>query len=170
MQQNTIHGVYEITAKNNCKEKTCMNDIEFVEIKVEDNLIFILNKRGERPRLVHGIVREIGLASVLAEDDSGIFHQLHHSKRSAQDGRLLNTVVVHPKTNNTGEVKDCIGNSIAVGNHVAFMEVPSQSFSTALLTGTVQKVTSEGISIVVKSSAFRKYMRCPSEIVVIDTV
>ena len=56
-----------------------------------------------------------------------------------------------------------------MGDKVAFMEVPSQGFTTSLLIGTVLKVSAQEVTIKVKTTVEQKYMRRLEQVVVVET-
>ena len=144
-----------------------MQDIRFEDIFEDDNILFIKNKRGEESRLVYGHVKVVNPISILVEDDCGELHRLRYSERSKKDGRLLGAVVVLPRTEATGDVLDFTGHPINPGDNVAFMEAPSQGFSTSFVIGSALRVSPAEIIILVVKHATQKYMRKPNETVVI---
>ena len=144
-----------------------MRDIRFIQIEQNQRVVFILNKRGEKSRLLHGFVFRSDPKSIVIQDDSGKFHWLKRSKRAFDDGRMIGLAVILPSQTSDGEILDCIGQPIVVGDEVAFMEVPSQGFSTSLVVGEVLCIAADGVTIRVESSVIRKYMRRPEEIAVV---
>ena len=144
-----------------------MVDIRFVKIEEGKSVVFILNNRGEKPRLLHGTVFRADPKSFVVQDDSGKYHWLHKSKRAFEDGRMIRVAVIQASFDSGGEIPDCAGHPISIGDDVAFMEVPSQSFSTSLVVGKVIGVDPGGVAIRVESDTVRKYMRKPEEIAVI---
>ena len=145
-----------------------MEDINCEDILENDNVVFIKNKRGEEPRLVYGHVKEANPDNILVEDNCGKVHQLHYSERTKKDGRLLGTLVVLPQPEATGDVLDFTGHPINPGDKVAFMEVPSQGFSTSFVIGNALRVSLDEIIILVENLASQKYMRKPNETIVIE--
>ena len=147
-----------------------MVDIRFIDLVEGTNIVFILNNRGEKPRLLHGVVKGSTSNSLLVEDDIGELHNLSHSARSHRDGRFLRAAVIPQVSNCTEGVVDCIGHTIAVGDYVAFMEVPSQGFCSSLLVGDVIRIEDDGLTIKVYSSTTRKYFRKPDEVAVVEQI
>lgn len=146
-----------------------MVDRCFRDITEGASIAIIFNKRGNTPRLMHGFVAAVTPGTVHVKDNEGGSHILRHTKRSNIDGRLLTAVVLPPPLPESfNDMKDCAGHPVNVGDTVAFMEAPSQGFSTSLLIGEVQRVEENGITIVVRSSVTKKYMRIPGEVAVID--
>ena len=144
-----------------------MVDIRFVEIEKQKRVVFILNRRGEKPLLVHGHVVRVDPKSVVVQDSSGDYHWLRHSKRAYDDGRMINVAVILARSKAKGELLDCTGHPITVGDEVAFMEAPSQGFSTSLVLGEVLRTNSEEVTLKVYSPTITKYMRKPDEVAVI---
>ena len=144
-----------------------MVDIRFVEIEQQNRVVFILNKRGEKPLLVHGHVVRVDPKSIVVQDDTGDYHWLRQSKRAHDDGRMISVAVITARPDTRGEVLDCTGYPITTGDNVVFMESPSQGFSTSLITGEAIRVSSEEVTLKVYSSTVRKYMRKPDEVAVI---
>ena len=145
-----------------------MEDIRQEDIFEDDNIAFIKNKRGEAPRLVFGQVKAVGYHSIEVQDASGEIYEVRFSQRSLNANRLLNAVVILPRDSVTGDVLDITGHPILPADKVAFMEAPSQGFSTALVVGRALHVTPDGVTILVDSATSQKYKRKPDEIVVIE--
>ena len=145
-----------------------MVDIRFKPIHEQDDIVFIRNERGENPRLLSGTVEAVNLHSVIVQSDNRIF-QLTHHRRSFNEEHLINAVVLGKRPEVTGSIFDCTEYPIHNGDLVAFIEAPSQNFSTSLVIGEVVDLLSEGVKILVSSSVEQKYMRPPQEIVVINT-
>lgn len=146
-----------------------MFDIRFKSIHEKDKIVFIRNERGEKPRLLCGIVEAVNSHSIIAQSD-GRFFQLTHHKRSFNEDHLINTVVLGKRPEEQGDALDCTEYPIRVGDLVAFIEAPSQDFSTSLVIGEVIDLSSDGVKILVSSAIEQKYMRKPNEIVVIHTL
>lgn len=148
-----------------------MRDIRFEEILDGDNIVFIQNERGSDPKLVYGRVEEVTDKSVLVKKENGEVQKLHRNQHIAKgdgnDGQITRAVVILTRADTHGDVQDFTGHPINTGDEVAFMEAPSQGFSTSLLVGEVKQITRERITIVVMQRVAQKYMRSPKEIVVI---
>ena len=136
-------------------------------IQRDDDIVFIKNKRGEKPRLVFGIVYSVGNQSIEIEDDDGTSHEVKLSQRSLDAGKMLNAVTIPMREDRKGDTLDCTGHPIFIGDKVAFMEAPSQGFSTSLIIGKVASDRDGEITIQVEGTAYRKYMRKSEEIAVI---
>ena len=145
-----------------------MVDIRFRPIHEQDDIVFIRNERGEKPHLMCGAVDAVNLHSVVVQCENKFFHLTHH-KRSFNGDHLINAIVLDSRPIVTGGLYDCTEYPIHSGDLVAFIEAPSQSFSTSLLIGEVIGLVEDGVKILVSSSIEQKYMRKPHEIVVIQT-
>ena len=144
-----------------------MEDIRFVNIEKGNSVVFILNSRGEPPRLMHGVVFRSDPKSIVIQDKEGKYYWRHKSKRAFDDGRMLSVAVINAAPGGKGEILDCAGHPVTIGDDVAFMEAPSQGFSTSIVVGEVLRVDSNGVTIRVESDTVRKYMRKPEETAVI---
>ena len=143
-----------------------MKDTRSENILKYDDVVFIRNKRGAAPRLIFGVVEEVAPLSILIQDESGELYRVRYTDRSIQNGRMLNVVIIPERADADGDVIDCSGHAINKGDEVAFMEAPSQGFSTSLVIGEVLSVHADGVTI--QAADGRKYMRKPSEIVVVE--
>lgn len=159
-------GVTPLSSRK--KKGIVMVDLLFNEINEGDSIVFIKNKRGEKPRLLFGTVDLVFPKSLIVQKKNGDFYRLRYSQRSLVDGQMINVTVIQQHKESTGNTLDCTGYPVFIGDEVVFMEVPSQGFSTSLVVGNVMSIADEGITITVKSSVYDKYMRKPDEIAVIS--
>lgn len=144
-----------------------MYDIRFQPIHEHDQVVFIRNERGKEPRLLSGTVDAVKMRSIIVQSKNGIY-QLTYHKRSFNEDHLINTVVILPRTEVTGDILDCTEHPICSGDVVAFIETPSQGFSTSLVVGEVINLSPHEIKILVSSDVKQKYMRKPKDVVVIQ--
>lgn len=145
-----------------------MNDFRDFRISRDDDIVFIKNKRGEDPRLVFGIVIKTDNQSIEVIDDDNITHEVRHSQRSLDAGRMLNVITIPARAYREGNTLDCSGYPVRIGDKVAFMETPSQGFCSSLIVGTVVRVGDGEITIQVAEKANIKYMRKSREVAVIE--
>ena len=145
-----------------------MFDVQSCLIEKDDDIVFIKNKRGEPSRLVFGVVVDVGLLGIEVIGDDGIKYNVRMSQRSQEADKMLNAVVLLPRAEVSGDVLDCSGHPALVGDKVAFMETPSQGFSTSLVVGYVLRLCKDEVTILVERNATQKYIRKPNEIVVVD--
>lgn len=144
-----------------------MNDFRGLCILRDDDVAFIKNNRGDDPRLVFGIVVAVGDKSIDVQDEGGVLHNVRSTQRSMLADKMLNVTTIPSRPDVYGSVLDCSGHPILYGDLVAFMETPSQGFSTSLVLGEAVKVEYDGVVVAAKSRTGQKYMRRPQDIVVI---
>ena len=144
-----------------------MQDVLLGLIQRDDDVAFIKNKRGEKARLVFGFVVSVTDRSISVKDDEGTTHEVKLSHRSYEAEKMLNVITIPARAYREGNTYDCSGYPVRIGDNVAFMETPSQGFSTSLIIGNVVSIRDGEITIQVEGAALRKYMRRPKEIVVI---
>ena len=144
-----------------------MVDIRYKEIRKDDRIAFILNERGSRPRLVPCYVLEENSSIIVVQDDNVEIHRLRQSQRSFEDGRLLSSVVLGDRSDTMGSTTDCTGYPVNVGDIVAFMEAPSQGFSTSLRVGEVLRLEAAEVTIKDVLSG-QKYKRKTAEVAVVE--
>ena len=147
-----------------------MVDIQSQKICENDLVVYIQNNRGEKPRMVDAIVESENERSIIVRLVNGETNRLTYSHRSFADGRLNNLVVIKPRpvAPYYASAFDCTDYPVFEGDKVAFMEVPSQGFSTSLVIGKVSKLSADSITIVVKAKTEQKYMRKPDQVVVVE--
>lgn len=147
-----------------------MLDIQSQKICENDLVVYIQNKRGDKPRLEYAIVETENAKSIIVRFVNGEKNRLTYSHRSFADGRMNNLVVIthRPVAPYYAVAFDCTDYPVFEGDKVAFMEVPSQGFSTSLVIGKVSKLSADSITIVVNSKAEQKYMRKPDQVVVVE--
>lgn len=144
-----------------------MRDLRSSLIMRDDDVAFIKNNRGDDPRLVFGIVVAVGDNSIDVEDEEGVLHNVRFTQRSMLADKMLNVVTIPARPDVYGSVLDCSGHPILYGDLVAFMETPSQGFSTGLLIGEAVKVEADGVTIAAKTRTAQRYMRPPRDVIVI---
>lgn len=146
-----------------------MLDVQSNIICEGDLVAYIQNTRGEKPRLMYAIVSAVNKKSIHVRLVNGETVRLSYSHRSFADSRLNNVVAIKSRQIREGEFLDCTEYPIFDGDRVAFMEVPSQGFSTSLVIGEVIKVVADEVTITVKSKVDQKYLRKPDQVVVVDS-
>ena len=72
-----------------------MVDVQSNKIHENDIIVFIRNERGERPRLVDGVVKAVNDKSIIVQLNNGDACRLSPSRRSLADERMNNVVVIH---------------------------------------------------------------------------
>ena len=145
-----------------------MQDVLLGLIQRDDDVAFIKNKRGEKPRLVFGYVVSVKDLSITVKDDDSTTHEVRLLQRSFETKRMLNVITIPARADREGNILDCSGYPIQIGDKVAFMECPSQGFCTSLSVGNAVHVKDSGITIQVAEAANRKFMREPKNVVVIE--
>ena len=161
-------SVYRRIRKRALEKCEKMKDIRYQDFSLNDCVVFIENNRDQDPKLMYGRVKQITPQSILIQDDSDTLHRLRLSDRPTKADQILHAVIISPLSDTIGNDLDFLGHSIAIGDTIAFMEVPSQGFSTSFIIGEVFRIDSDGIMILVRSSVYQKYMRKPHEIVVLE--
>ncbi len=145
-----------------------MLDFRLTEIHEGNTVVYIHNERTGQPRFIKAIVEMEVSKSIVVKLADGETKNLWLSHRSSVDGKMNNLVVIPSRPDIKGDLLDFTGYPICVADKVAFMEAPSQGFSTSLVEGNVLNISEDGITILVKAKTEHKYFRKPNEIVVIE--
>ncbi len=145
-----------------------MNDFLNRTIHEQDDIVFIVNKRGEASRLLLGNVQRINDNSIVAVGVDGEPYRIVFSSRSFKDHKLINTIVLNTPQEQNGAVLDFVSAPIKAGCKVAFMEIPSQGFCTSFVLGNVLRFSDQEVTIVAEKDTKQKYSRAPWQIVVVD--
>ncbi len=143
--------------------------IDFLDrpVREHDSIVFIVNKRGEKPRMMLGTIRRINVKSIEADAVDGERYRIVFSSRSYKDEKLVNTVVLGAPPSRESAVIDYTGIPIILGDRAIFMERPSQGFCTSFQLGRVIRMSEQEVILAAEKPVEQKYFRTPQEIVVV---
>ena len=115
-----------------------------------------------------GVVQNVGLNSLRVKADNEE-HRVVFSSRSFPDDKMINVFVTHKPLTGVGECCDFLGQPIHIHDSVLFMEAPSQGYSTSFVLGEVVRLSNQEVTIAVRTSTVKKYMRKQDNVVVSST-
>ena len=121
-----------------------MLDVLGQEIKVDDNVVFVLNIEKNTPRLFVGTVSDVKEKHICVRTVDGEEHIIRLSRSSYYDNTKINlAVVMRERAKRSGEFKDFTGYPVEVGDSAVYMGESYQGKCYTLVPGKVEKITAQ---------------------------
>ena len=116
------------------------------EIALDDEVMFIRNKSGEAPQLMHGKVEKISGKSIVITTETGERNRVILSEDDAECISRVIVMVPRPERTNDGVI-DASGYPLKEGDPIAYMKAISYNRCDGFQTGTITKLTSKYIEV-----------------------